>query len=106
MPRRRSDHDGRSAGLGQDDHRPAKLAKRFSERDKRKVLMASLDTRRPAAQEQLRQLGQQAGIDTLPIIAGQLPVEIAGARSMQAQARRLRHRHPRHRGPHPYRRSR
>ena len=39
--------------------------------------MASLDTRRPAAQEQLRVLGTQAGIDTLPIVAGQLPVEIA-----------------------------
>jgi signal recognition particle subunit SRP54 len=55
----------------------AKIAKRLTERDRRKVLMASLDTRRPAAQEQLRVLGQQAGIDTLPIIAGQMPVEIA-----------------------------
>jgi len=61
----------------------AKLAKRLSERDKRKVLMASLDTRRPAAQEQLRVLGQQAGIDTLPVIAGQLPVEI-GRRALNA----------------------
>ncbi len=61
----------------------AKLAKRLTERDKRKVLMASLDTRRPAAQEQLRVLGQQAGIDTLPIVAGQLPVEI-GRRALTA----------------------
>ncbi len=61
----------------------AKLAKRLSERDKRKVLMASLDTRRPAAQEQLRILGTQAGIDTLPIIAGQMPVEI-GRRALMA----------------------
>jgi signal recognition particle subunit SRP54 len=61
----------------------AKLAKRLSERDKRKVLMASLDTRRPAAQEQLRILGTQAGIDTLPIIQGQLPVEI-GRRALMA----------------------
>jgi signal recognition particle subunit SRP54 len=61
----------------------AKLAKRLTERDKRKVLMASLDTRRPAAQEQLRVLGQQAGIDTLPIVAGQMPVEI-GRRALTA----------------------
>jgi signal recognition particle subunit SRP54 len=61
----------------------AKLAKRLSDRDKRKVLMASLDTRRPAAQEQLRVLGTQAGIDTLPIVAGQMPVEI-GRRALTA----------------------
>jgi signal recognition particle GTPase len=39
--------------------------------------MASLDTRRPAAQEQLRQIGEQTGVATLPIIEGQGPVEIA-----------------------------
>jgi signal recognition particle subunit SRP54 len=55
----------------------AKIAKRLGERQKLKVLMASLDTRRPAAQEQLRVLGEQAGVNTLPIIAGQMPVEIA-----------------------------
>jgi signal recognition particle subunit SRP54 len=55
----------------------AKIARRLADRSKLKVLMASLDTRRPAAQEQLRVLGQQAGIDTLPIVAGQSPVEIA-----------------------------
>ncbi|MEM7619414.1 MAG: signal recognition particle protein [Pseudomonadota bacterium] len=55
----------------------AKIAKRLSERDKKKVLMASLDTRRPAAQEQLKVLGEQVGVDTLPIIAGQEPVQIA-----------------------------
>lgn len=55
----------------------AKIAKRLSEREKRKVLMASLDTRRPAAQEQLRVLGEQAGIDTLPVIEGQSPTQIA-----------------------------
>jgi signal recognition particle subunit SRP54 len=44
---------------------------------KRKVLMASLDVKRPAAQEQLAILGRQIGIDTLPIIAGQSPVQIA-----------------------------
>ena len=67
--------------------------------------MASLDTRRPAAQEQLRVLGEQAGIDTLPIVAGQTPVEIA-ERALNAGApRRLRRGHPRHRRPHPYRRA-
>jgi signal recognition particle subunit SRP54 len=55
----------------------AKLAKRFTERGRKKVLMASLDTRRPAAQEQLRVLGEQVGVATLPIVAGQGPVEIA-----------------------------
>jgi signal recognition particle subunit SRP54 len=45
--------------------------------------MASLDTRRPAAQEQLKVLGEQNGVDTLPIIEGQGPVEIA-KRAMSA----------------------
>ena len=54
----------------------AKLAKRFKERANKKVLMASLDTRRPAAMEQLAILGQQIGVDTLPIIAGQSAVQI------------------------------
>ncbi|MCV9945956.1 signal recognition particle protein [Rhizobium sp. BT-175] len=61
----------------------AKIAHRLSTREKKKVLMASLDTRRPAAQEQLRQLGAQANIDTLPIISGQSPTDIA-ARAVQA----------------------
>src|SRR5438067_3809068 len=55
----------------------AKLAKRLSERERKRVLMASLDVARPAAQEQLAVLGQQAHVDTLPIVAGQQPVEIA-----------------------------
>jgi signal recognition particle subunit SRP54 len=55
----------------------AKLAKRLSERERKKVLMASLDVARPAAQEQLAVLGRQASVDTLPIVAGQTPVEIA-----------------------------
>jgi signal recognition particle subunit SRP54 len=55
----------------------AKIAKRFNERLKRKVLMASLDVKRPAAQEQLAVLGKQVGVDTLPIIPGQTPVQIA-----------------------------
>ena len=55
----------------------AKIAKRLTEKDKKKVLMASLDVRRPAAQEQLRILGEQTGVKTLPIIEGQMPVDIA-----------------------------
>ncbi|QPC42337.1 signal recognition particle protein [Kaustia mangrovi] len=54
----------------------AKLALRFTQEDKKKVLMASLDTRRPAAQEQLKILGEQAGVDTLPIVPGEDPVRI------------------------------
>jgi signal recognition particle subunit SRP54 len=55
----------------------AKIAWRLTNRDKKKVLMASLDTRRPAAQEQLRVLGEQTSVATLPIIAGQTPLQIA-----------------------------
>ncbi len=55
----------------------AKIAYRLKTREKRKVLMASLDTRRPAAQEQLRVLGEQTEVDTLPIIVGQTPLQIA-----------------------------
>ena len=59
-----------------------KIAARLAKQGRR-VLMASLDTRRPAAQEQLRQLGEQTGVPTLPVVAGQGPVEIA-ARASQA----------------------
>src|SRR5918998_4257448 len=55
----------------------AKLGKRLTERERKKVLMASLDVARPAAQEQLAVLGRQASVDTLPIVAGQQPVDIA-----------------------------
>jgi signal recognition particle subunit SRP54 len=61
----------------------AKLARRLTGRDKRKVLMASLDVRRPAAMEQLAVLGRDTGVDTLPIVAGQLPPQIA-TRALQA----------------------
>ncbi len=61
----------------------AKLAKRLTEKDRKKVLMASLDVQRPAAQEQLRVLGEQTGVATLPIVQGQLPVDIA-KRALQA----------------------
>ena len=61
----------------------AKLAKRLVERDKKKVMMASLDTRRPAAMEQLKVLGEQIDVPTLPIVEGQNPNDIA-KRAMQA----------------------
>ena len=61
----------------------AKLAKLLKEKRGKKVLMASLDVNRPAAQEQLAVLGEQAEVATLPIIAGQQPTEIA-ARVLQA----------------------
>jgi signal recognition particle subunit SRP54 len=54
-----------------------KIGKRFTEKENKKVLMASLDVTRPAAQEQLRILGEDTGVATLPIIAGQMPVAIA-----------------------------
>ncbi|WP_306252677.1 signal recognition particle protein [Parvularcula sp. IMCC14364] len=61
----------------------AKIALRLQKKERKKVLMASLDTRRPAAQEQLKILGEQAEVKTLPIIAGQSPVDIA-RRAMEA----------------------
>ncbi|MBN9599488.1 MAG: signal recognition particle protein [Afipia sp.] len=61
----------------------AKLARRLVQRDKKKVLMASLDVYRPAAQEQLAVLGRDLDIPTLPIVAGQMPTQIA-QRAIQA----------------------
>ena len=61
----------------------AKLAKRLVERDKKKVMMASLDTRRPAAMEQLKVLGEKINVPTLPIVEGQNPDGIA-KRSLQS----------------------
>ena len=55
----------------------AKIAKRLTEKDRKKVLMASLDVNRPAAQEQLAVLGAQIDVATLPIVVGQQPVDIA-----------------------------
>ncbi len=54
----------------------AKIALRLKTRERKKVLMASLDVQRPAAQEQLAQLGRQIGVTTLPIVAGERPVAI------------------------------
>ena len=64
----------------------AKLAKRIQEKQAKKVLMASLDVRRPAAQQQLAVLGEQAKVDTLPIIPLQTPRMIAD-RAMDAAKR-------------------
>lgn len=61
----------------------AKIAKRLAEKDRKKVMMASLDVNRPAAQEQLAVLGEQVSVATLPIVAGQQPVDIA-RRAIQA----------------------
>ncbi|WP_420136221.1 signal recognition particle protein [Sphingomonas sp.] len=55
----------------------AKISKRLKERGGKKVMMASLDVNRPAAQEQLAVLGTQADVATLPIVPGQTPVQIA-----------------------------
>jgi len=55
----------------------AKIALRLKTRERKRVLMASLDTRRPAAQEQLAVLGRQAEVATLPVIPGEPPVAIA-----------------------------
>ena len=54
-----------------------KLALRLRDKLRRRVLLASLDTQRPAAQLQLAQLAERAGVASLPIVAGQTPVEIA-----------------------------
>ena len=62
----------------------AKLAKRLKEKEGKRVLMASLDTNRPAAMEQLAILGGQIGVDTLPIVPGETPVQIAKRAKTQA----------------------
>lgn len=54
----------------------AKIAKFLTDKQRKKVLMASLDVYRPAAQEQLAQLGRQTGIATLPIVPDQKPLDI------------------------------
>src|SRR5258707_9948938 len=64
----------------------AKLAKRLTEQGRRKVLMASLDTRRPAAMEQLAVLGREIGVETLPIVEGENALAIA-RRAIEAAKR-------------------
>ena len=61
----------------------AKIALRLTRTERKRVMMASLDVRRPAAMEQLAILGKEAGVDTLPIVAGQAPADIA-RRAMSA----------------------
>lgn len=61
-----------------------KLAKRLKEKEGKRVLMASLDIYRPAAMDQLAVLGTQIGVDTLPIVPGQPPVDIAKRAKQQA----------------------
>lgn len=65
-----------------------KLALRLSKRERKKVLLASLDTQRPAAQLQLQQLAQQTGVASLPIVAGETPVQIA-RRAMETGRREV-----------------
>ena len=71
-------------GAGKTTH-AGKIAKRMKERQNKKVLLASLDDRRPAAKEQLRVLGEQIGVDTLAIRENENPVEIA--KRAQTEAR-------------------
>ncbi len=61
----------------------AKISKFLKDKQGKKVMMASLDVNRPAAQEQLKVLGEQVGVATLPIIPGQQPTEIA-TRALQS----------------------
>jgi signal recognition particle subunit SRP54 len=63
----------------------AKLANRLTKTDRKRVLMASLDTRRPAAMEQLATLGKSIGVDVLPIVQGQSPQEITKRALQQAR---------------------
>ena len=62
----------------------AKLAKRFKEKLGKRVLLASLDTNRPAAMEQLQILAAQVGVDSLPIVKGESAVQIARRAKTQA----------------------
>ena len=62
----------------------SKLSKLLKEKNKKKVLMASLDTRRPAAMDQLKVLGEQNHIDVLEIVPNQKPLDIASRAKQQA----------------------
>ncbi|MEZ7812095.1 MAG: signal recognition particle subunit SRP54 [Paracoccaceae bacterium] len=61
-----------------------KLAKRLTEKQSKRILMASLDTNRPAAMEQLAILGRQISVDTLPIVKGESAIQIAKRAKTQA----------------------
>ena len=77
----------------------AKIAKLLKEKQGKKVLMASLDVNRPAAQEQLAVLGTQVEVATLPIVAGQQPVDIARRALQAAKLQGYRRADARYRGP-------
>jgi signal recognition particle subunit SRP54 len=64
----------------------AKIAYRLRTKERRRALLASLDVQRPAAQEQLAVLAEQAGVASLPIVPGQTPVAIA-ARAIETATR-------------------
>lgn len=55
----------------------AKIGRRLQATQRKKVLLASLDVYRPAAQQQLQLMGEQAGVDVLPIVFGEKPLAIA-----------------------------
>jgi signal recognition particle subunit SRP54 len=65
-----------------------KLGLRLSQRLRKRVLLASLDTQRPAAQLQLQQLAERAGVGSLPIVPGETPLQIA-ARAMETGRREV-----------------
>jgi signal recognition particle subunit SRP54 len=65
-----------------------KIALRLRMRERKKVLLASLDVQRPAAQLQLQQLAERAEVTSLPIVPGQTPIQIAG-RAMDVGRREL-----------------
>ncbi|HEX7389621.1 MAG TPA: signal recognition particle protein [Acidiphilium sp.] len=65
-----------------------KIALFLKDRQRKKVLLASLDTQRPAAQLQLAQLAERAGVASLPIVAGETPVQIA-RRAMETGRREV-----------------
>jgi signal recognition particle subunit SRP54 len=65
-----------------------KLGLRLFQRLRKRVLLASLDTQRPAAQLQLQQLAERAGVGSLPIVPGETPLQIA-ARAMDTGRREV-----------------
>ena len=65
-----------------------KIGLRLLQRQRKRVLLASLDTQRPAAQLQLQQLAERAGVGSLPIVAGETPLQIA-ARAMETGRREV-----------------
>ena len=81
-----------------------KLALRLAKTERKKVLVASLDTRRPAAMEQLAILAKQAEVESLPIVPGQAAPDIARRALSAARLGGYDVRHPRHRRAHHARR--